>query len=78
VFLSLDLPVLGDDPETARLIVREGYDVAQRLSCSFYDGVFMAVAERLGAPLVTADARAYRSLADHTDLVVWIGDIQIP
>lgn len=41
---------------TARLMIRS-YAVAAAHGCSFYDGLGIALAERLRAPLLTADTR---------------------
>ena len=53
------------------------YTIATSTDRSVYDSVYVALAERLSAPVVTADRRLYNALARTAlaDLVVWVADI---
>ncbi|HUF54755.1 MAG TPA: type II toxin-antitoxin system VapC family toxin [Dehalococcoidia bacterium] len=44
---------------------------------SFYDALYVALAERLAANLVTADQRMYRGLRGRAPFVVWLGDLDL-
>jgi len=76
-FFSLGIQFVGTD-DSQRAMVEESYDLAVRVGCSLYDALYLAVASELGLPLITADARFYRSVSDRTDTVVWIGDYRSP
>jgi predicted nucleic acid-binding protein len=67
-FLSLALPTVDDD-----LLVIAAYDVSQEFGCSFYDGLYLALAQRLGVRFILADDRFHR-LIRHLPGVVWLGD----
>jgi predicted nucleic acid-binding protein len=67
-FLALQLPTVDDDP-----LVVAAYDVAQQYGCAFYDGLYLALAQRLGVRFILADDRFYR-LIRHLPFVVWLGD----
>lgn len=54
-----DLTVIGLDEEVAEA----AFDQCRLLGCSFYDALAPALAERLGAILHSADARAHRRFA---------------
>ena len=61
----LDLPLARHGHEA---LVRRALTLRENLSP--YDAVYVALAERLGAALVTADSRLARAARDHTDLEV--------
>lgn len=44
-------------------LARAAFAVAQAVGCSFYDGLYVALAEISGAPLVTADLKLLNQLA---------------
>ena len=67
-FLALALPTVDDD-----LLVTAAYEVAQESGCAFYDGLYLALAQRLDVPFILADDRFYR-LIQHLPFVVWLGD----
>ena len=67
-FLALDLPTVDDDD-----LVRAAADAAQRYGCAFYDGLYLALAERLGVRFILADDRFHR-LIQHLPRVVWLSD----
>ena len=53
------------------------WDIADRQGLSVYDGVYLAVAVALEAPLVTADRRLLHALtgSDLARHVLWIEDV---
>ena len=67
-FLALTVPTVEDDQ-----LVMAAYAVAQQYGCAFYDGLYLALAQRLGVRFILADERFYR-LIRHLPLVVWLGD----
>ena len=67
-FLALGLPTMDTD----HLIVA-AYALVHQYGIALYDGLYLALAQRLQRPLITADNRFYqrvRSLPSAT----WIGD----
>jgi predicted nucleic acid-binding protein len=50
--------------ELNEAIARAAFDQCRLLRCSFYDALAPALAERLGAPLYSADARAHGQVAE--------------
>jgi len=68
-FLLLGIPTV----ESENVIV-EGYDRALRFGCSLYDGVYVALAESIGCPLIHADHRLRLALGDSYPLAIWIAD----
>jgi predicted nucleic acid-binding protein len=67
-FLALALPTVDDDQ-----LVRAAYAAAQDYGCAFYDGLYLALAERLVVRFILADGRFY-PLIRHLPRVVWLGD----
>ncbi len=53
------------------------WDVAHRFDRSFYDGLYMALANREDCPLVTADRKLYNALSggDLDEYLVWVEDL---
>ncbi len=67
-FLALDLETLGDDD-----LVLLAYDLVHEYGCAFYDALYLALAQEMGVPFVTADGRLYRRVRT-IPTVLWIGD----
>ena len=67
-FLALGL-------ETVRggRIVRLAYDLGHEYDCAFYDALYLALAQEMGVPFITADGRLYRRVRA-IPTVLWIGD----
>jgi len=55
--MKADLTVVGLDDTVALA----AFEQCRRLGCSFYDALAPALAEVLGAPLYSADARAHKT-----------------
>ena len=67
-FLALGLPTVDDD-----VLVAAAYEVAQQYGCAFYDGLYLALAQRLNVRFVLADHRFY-ALIRQLPFVVWLSD----
>ena len=67
-FLELPLPTVDDDQ-----LVRAAYAAAQEYGCAFYDGLYLALAQRLNVRFLLADGR-FHPLIRHLPFVVWLGD----
>ncbi|MGQ0570100.1 MAG: type II toxin-antitoxin system VapC family toxin [Armatimonadota bacterium] len=71
-FLELGLETVEDD----KLILR-GYAIALDPGCAFYDALYLALAERLRLPFVTADDRLLQRVG-HLPYVRWIEGFSLP
>jgi predicted nucleic acid-binding protein len=60
--------------ETSEPLLRMAWDVARRFNRSFYDGLYVALAERTDCRLVTADRKLYNSLreGDLAERLIWV------
>jgi predicted nucleic acid-binding protein len=67
-FLDLSLTTLNDSE-----LLNAAYPLTRTYNCAFYDAVYLALAQRVHRPLVTADARFYQRVRD-LRLVNWIAD----
>jgi len=67
-FLALGLPTVDDDE-----LVVAAYEVAHQYGCAFYDGLYLALAQRLGLRFIIADQRFY-ALIRQLPFVVWLAD----
>lgn len=68
-FLELSI-VMYDDAS----LLSGGYEEALRFGCSFYDGLYLALAESLDCPLIFADQRLRNGLDADFSLAVWLTD----
>ncbi|HVC33459.1 MAG TPA: type II toxin-antitoxin system VapC family toxin [Chloroflexota bacterium] len=68
-FLSWNVPTVA-----ASDLIRAGYGLALRFGCSLYDGLYLALAEATGFPLVYADHRLRNALGSRFPLALWIED----
>ncbi|MBI2760227.1 MAG: hypothetical protein HYX51_02230 [Chloroflexi bacterium] len=58
---------------TAELLVVAAFAVVQQYGCAFYDGLYLALAQRLGVRFILAD-RPFYNLIQQLPFVVWLGD----
>lgn len=50
------------------VLMVSAFDIAARHNISAYDAAYVALAQRLGLPMITADARLHRAIADGFDV----------
>jgi predicted nucleic acid-binding protein len=67
-FLAIGVRTIDDDS-----LVRATYAAARQYDCAFYDGLYLALAHRLGVRFVLADDRFYARI-NQLPFVVWISD----
>ncbi len=78
LFVSLTLPIVTPTDNSLRDMVSESYDLAEQLSRSFYDAIFVSTAQRLDLPLLTADKRLFDAASTVSLPVAWLGDLELP
>lgn len=61
-------------PSTQLLPV--AYRLAERFNCSYYDGIYLALAQQTQMPLIHADGNLRGALKGGFPLEVWIADYQ--
>ena len=74
--LVADMARVAIDPVSTQVLMADAYAIAARVGLTFYDGLYVALAKRLGAPLVTADRKmvdVLRRRAEPAVDVRWIG-----
>ena len=64
----LDIPLTTRDSEG---LIVEAYPLVHRYGCALYDALYVALAERLALPFVTADRRLYQRIR-HIPRIIWI------
>lgn len=67
-FLDLGVPTVHDDA-----LVWAATILASQHGCALYDGLYLALSDRLAQPLITADNKLYH-LVGHLPNVIWIAD----
>lgn len=65
---------LGLDIELLPLNWGESLPLARRFGRSAYDAAYLALAERLGESMITADERLYNAVHSKLKWVLWLGD----
>lgn len=73
-YASCGLPM----PEDPAWLVVSASEFAFELRVPYYDCVYIALAERLGAWLVTSDRKLYDAVRDRLPFVRWLGDVALP
>lgn len=76
-FVALPLPLITPEPATSRQIVARAFGISEQLDRSFYDAVFVAFAEMLGLPFLTADKPLATSASTAIE-AVFLGDFGRP
>lgn len=71
-FLSSPLRI-----EDGPLLLEKAWDIATQYGRTVYDSLYLALADKLGTPLVTADLRFYNALRDTPAgaRLCWIGKL---
>jgi predicted nucleic acid-binding protein len=77
-FFDLNLPILGHTPDSVRSLTLAAIELANRLGTSYYDGIFLALADMLGTQLITADDKVTRNLQGRTPLLLPLGQFALP
>ena len=67
-FLNLGVRTVDSDE-----LILAAYPLVQRYGCALYDALYLALAQRLDLPFITADLKLYRRIR-HLPGIVWIGD----
>lgn len=70
-----DLGRLGLAVRSARELVDDAWPLATRLKRTFYDSLYLALAESEACPLVTADRRLFNAVSPSGFNIIWIEDI---
>lgn len=68
-FLAWQVPTFSSDE-----VVLTAYEQSLRFGSSFYDGLYLALAEMSETPLIHADARLRNALGDRFPLAIWLAD----
>ncbi|MBI2849402.1 MAG: type II toxin-antitoxin system VapC family toxin [Chloroflexi bacterium] len=67
-FLGLGIKTMDSEE-----LIRAAYPLVRQYGCALYDALYLALAQRLALPLITADVKLYRRIR-HLPDVLWIGD----
>lgn len=67
-FLALGLKTVSDEE-----LILAAYLLVHQYGCALYDALYLALAQRLTFPLITADHKLYQRVK-HLPYVLWIGD----
>ena len=70
-----DLADLAIQTVPATGLFQEAFEIGCRLNIAVYDACYVALAQSLGCPLVTADRPLARRLADEKLAVLYLGDL---
>jgi predicted nucleic acid-binding protein len=71
-FLATGIRTVADDA-----LSRHAYQLVHQHGCAFYDALYLALAERLHIPFVTADGRLHQRIG-HLPDVIWLGNYVPP
>jgi predicted nucleic acid-binding protein len=67
-FLALGITTLNSNQ-----LILESFPLVQQYGCALYDGLYLALANRLNLPFITADRRLYQRI-QHLPAIVCLGD----
>ncbi|MCX6021660.1 MAG: type II toxin-antitoxin system VapC family toxin [Chloroflexi bacterium] len=68
-FLSLGVTLIPDEP-----LRRQAYLLASQYGCSYYDALYLALAQALNCQTIYADDKLRRTLRNSVPLALWIED----
>lgn len=68
-FFGWQLPTAGGDG-----LILAAYDASLRYGCALYDGLYLALADLIAAPLIHADRRLHNMLGGRFQHELWIED----
>ncbi len=71
-FLDLNIALVSDEWD----VFLSAIDIATQVSASFYDSLYLAVAQGMSYNFVTADRRLYNHVNSKLPWVVWIGNLE--
>lgn len=69
LFLSWGVTTASDND-----LILAAYELSERFACSLYDGLYVALAEAAGCPMVYADKALRNRIENEFPLALWIGD----
>jgi predicted nucleic acid-binding protein len=67
-FLALGLNTLNSNQ-----LILESFPLVQQYNCALYDGLYLALKNRLNLPFITADGKLYQRIR-HLPAIIWLGD----
>jgi predicted nucleic acid-binding protein len=70
-----DLGRLGLEVRAARELAASAWPLAARLRRTFYDSLYLALAELEACPLVTADRRLFNAVSPTGFNIVWVEEV---
>lgn len=71
-FLALGIQTFRSDE-----LVMTAYALVHQHAIAFYDGLYLALAQQLHIPFITADNKLYQRIKSRSD-VIWLGDYAEP
>jgi predicted nucleic acid-binding protein len=67
-FLALGLNTLNSNQ-----LILEAFPLVHEYNCALYDGLYLALKNRLNLPFITADRKLYLRIR-HLPAIIWLGD----
>ncbi|MGH2533378.1 MAG: type II toxin-antitoxin system VapC family toxin [Thermomicrobiales bacterium] len=69
VFLRWNVPTVDDDD-----LITAAFEYTVQFGCSLYDGLYLALAERIACPFIFADGRLRNAIRGRFPLALWLPD----
>ena len=69
-WIALRIPTVTSDQ-----IMRDALRLSLLFDCAFYDGLYLALSEATGYPLIHADERLHNALGGRFPNELWIADV---